>query len=258
MLQVRPLSRDEVRQIDRNAAEALGLPGLALMENAGRGAALWLRDVCHVPLESGPGSEKRSRGLILCGPGNNGGDGGVVARHLDAWGVGAEALRVVWLTRPERLRGDAAVQFHILDRAGINQDWWDPDDPQIVTPERLDALLGASDWVIDALFGTGLTRPVAGAFRLAVEAINRWSARDSDRTSDSPTARRVYALDIPSGLDADTGWPPEGGIAVRATATATFVALKRGFDTPEVRGFTGPVTVVEIGVPRLLLEPFLS
>jgi NAD(P)H-hydrate epimerase len=98
---IRPLSRAEVRGIDARAAGDLGLPTLVLMENAGRGAAAWLAG------RAAP----QTRVLILCGPGNNGGDGGVLARHLDAWGY---PVRVVWFASADRLQGDAAVQWRIL------------------------------------------------------------------------------------------------------------------------------------------------
>jgi len=224
---IRPLSRDEVRGIDARAARDLGMPTLILMENAGRGAAAWLR---------ARGVAPSAGGLILCGRGNNGGDGGVVARHLDLWGY---PLQVVWFARADRLRGDAAVQFQILDRSGLDQSCWD--DEATVTPERLDALLAGADWVVDALLGTGLTRPVEGLLRSVIEAVNR-------------SGKPVLALDLPSGLDADTGRPL--GAAIRARATATFVAPKLGFDAPGARDYTGDVTVVEIGVPRSILESF--
>jgi NAD(P)H-hydrate epimerase len=224
---IRPLSRDEVRSIDTKAAQELGMPTVILMENAGRGAAAWIRE---------RGIPVQSQALILCGPGNNGGDGGVVARHLDLWGY---AVRVVWFARADRLRGDAAVQFQILARAGFDQTCWD--DESAVTPERLDALLTKADWVVDALLGTGLTRPVEGTLRTVIEAINR-------------CAKPVLALDLPSGLDADTGQPL--GAAVRAQATATFVAPKLGFNASGTDAYTGTVTVVDIGVPRAILEPF--
>jgi NAD(P)H-hydrate epimerase len=224
---IRPLSRDEVRGIDARAAQELGMPTVILMENAGRGAAAWIRE---------RGVPAQSQGLILCGPGNNGGDGGVVARHLDLWGY---AVRVVWFARADRLRGDAAVQFQILARAGFDQTCWD--DESAVTPERLDALLATADWVVDALLGTGLTRPVEGTLRTVIEAINR-------------CGKPVLALDLPSGLDADIGQPL--GAAVRAQATVTFVAPKLGFNAPGADAYTGTVAVVDIGVPRALLEPF--
>ena len=226
MLTLRPLSRDEVRGLDARAAEGLGLPTLVLMENAGRGAAAWLRDRL-----TGPNAQV----VVLCGPGNNGGDGGVLARHLDAWDC---TVHVAWLAAPERLRGDAAAQWRILDRAGVPQENW-PDDP--LDPARLDALLARADWVVDGLLGTGLTRPVEGPLRTAIDAMNR-------------AAKPVLALDLPSGLDADSGRPL--GAAVRAAATATFVAPKLGFAALGASEFTGAVVVVDIGLPRVLLEPY--
>jgi NAD(P)H-hydrate epimerase len=224
---IRPLSREEVRSIDARAAQELDMPTVILMENAGRGAAAWIRE---------RGIPAQSRVLILCGPGNNGGDGGVVARHLDLWGY---AVRVVWFARADQLRGDAAVQFQVLARAGFDQACWD--DAQAVTPERLDALLAGADWLVDGLLGTGLTRPVEGPLRTVIEAVNR-------------SGKPVLALDLPSGLDADTGQPL--GAAVRAQATVTFAAAKLGFAAPGADAYTGPVTVVDIGVPRAILEPF--
>lgn len=228
-LRLRPLSREEVRSIDARAVEEAGVPTILLMENAGRGAAAWLRD--RVAAEPEP---RLLRVLILCGPGNNGGDGGVVARHLDLWGF---AVQVVWFADPCRLKGDAATQWSILDRSGLDQTAF-AGPPG---PDRLAALLAGADWIVDALLGTGLTRPVEGPLRAAIEAINR-------------AGKRVLALDLPSGLDADLGVPL--GAAVRANATATFVAPKLGFTAPGARDFTGEVVVVEIGAPRSLLEPF--
>jgi NAD(P)H-hydrate epimerase len=223
---LRPMTRDEVRGLDARAAGELGLPTLVLMENAGRGAAAWLRQRA---------GDTAPRVVVLCGPGNNGGDGGVVARHLDAWGW---PVKVAWLAAPERLRGDAAAQWHILARAGIAQESW-PDDP--LDPARLDTLLASADWVVDALLGTGLTRPVEGPLRDAIAGINR-------------AGKPVLALDLPSGLNADTGQPL--GAAVRATATATFVAPKQGFSAPGASAYTGVVVVVDIGLPRQLLAPY--
>ena len=223
-LKLRPLARDEVRGIDARAADEFGMPTLVLMENAGRGAAEWLREGI---------AGASARVLILCGPGNNGGDGGVVARHLDAWGYD---LRVVWLADPARLHGDAAVQWSILERSGVDQTAHASMDTA-----RLDALIAEADWVVDGLLGTGLTRPVEGLLLAAIEAINR-------------SGKPVLALDLPSGLDADRGVPL--GAAVRARMTATFVAPKLGFAAPGASGYTGEVRVVEIGVPRRLLEAF--
>jgi NAD(P)H-hydrate epimerase len=220
---LRPLSREEVRGLDVRAAEDLALPTLVLMENAGRGAAEVLRRW------AGPSA----RIVIVCGPGNNGGDGGVVARHLDAWG---HPVRAVWLAERAKLRGDAAAQWSILDRSGVDQ-------ASLADAERFAELIKDADWLVDGLFGTGLSRPVEGPMRAAIESMNR-------------SGKPILALDLPSGLDCDTGQPL--GAAVRARVTASFVAPKLGFSQPGAAEYTGEVEVVEIGLPRCLIAPFLN
>lgn len=227
----RPLSREEVRSLDARAADDLLLPTLLLMENAGRGAAAFLSDLIGE-------TPAPPRVLILCGPGNNGGDGGVVARHLDAWGA---SVRLVWFTHRDRLKGDAKAQWNILERSDISQTAWLDDHPGETSPGGLDALLTGADWLVDGLLGTGLDRPVSGLLREVVEAINR-------------SGKPVLALDLPSGLDADTG--EALGVAVRATATATFAAPKKGFDAPGAAAHTGRVAVIDIGLPAKLLREF--
>src|SRR5207302_5011864 len=129
-------TRAEVREIDRRAIEEFGVPGVVLMENAGRGAA-------GVLLSLGIGGPV----LICCGKGNNGGDGFVIARHLDNRGVG---VRVLLFARPEELTGDAAINFRIIERSGL---------PIVIQPDpaALAGELAPTAWVVDALFGTGLT-----------------------------------------------------------------------------------------------------
>ena len=254
---LRPLSREEIRQLDQRASNELGLPTSLLMENAGRGAAVWLAELTgalpphaggrplspdpakHVPeLRTGPALP---RVLVLCGPGNNGGDGAVVARHLDAWRF---PVRVVWLAASERLTGDAALQWLILAKSGVEQSAWFDEYPDTtrIDDGRLGKILADSDWIVDGLFGTGLTRPIEGLNQSVVEKINE-------------SGKPILALDVPSGLDADTGEPT--GTAVRAIATATFAAAKRGFGAPgEARSYTGEVAVIDIGLPRCLLEPY--
>ncbi len=233
MKRLRPLSRQEIRQLDVQAARDLELPTLILMENAGRGAAAWLTELAG-ELPEFP------RILILCGPGNNGGDGGVVGRHLDAWGY---PVQIVWFAHRAQLRGDAERQWVILERSGVDQTaWFDSHsrEPQ-PQPAELDSLLSGAGWLVDGLLGTGLTRPIEGALRAVVEAMNR-------------AGKPILALDVPSGLDADTGAPL--GVSVRARATATFVAPKLGFSASGAADYTGEVAVIDIGLPRCLLEPF--
>jgi NAD(P)H-hydrate epimerase len=255
IVRIRPLSREEVRRLDVQAADELGLPPLLLMENAGRGAAGWLAELLgaippdaggrpftpppslpHPEVAHGP---RPARILLLCGPGNNGGDGGVVARHLDAWGF---PVHVAWFARREQLRGDAAVQWAILEKSGVAQSaWFDDHSGETIDPEALRALLAGADWLVDGLLGTGLSRPVEGPLKAVIDGINH-------------SGKPVFALDLPSGLDADSGQPL--GAAVRAEATATFVAAKRGFTAPGAADYTGEVAVIDIGLPRRLLEPY--
>jgi NAD(P)H-hydrate epimerase len=255
-VRLRPLARAEVRQLDVRAAAELAMPTAILMENAGRGAAGWLAELVGAippgvggrplsPSLSAQAHEVRRgpalpRVLVLCGPGNNGGDGGVVARHLDAWGF---PVHVIWFSHGDQLRGDAALQWTILAKSGVDQSAWFDEHPADFDFDltALNAVLGSADWLVDGLLGTGLSRSVEGPLRTVIEAMNR-------------SGKPIFALDLPSGLDADAGRPL--GVAVRATATATFVALKLGFAAPGAADYTGEVAVIDIGLPRSLLEPF--
>lgn len=218
------LTRDEVREVDRRAIEEFGLPGLVLMENAGRGAAeLLLAQGVTGPV------------VICCGSGNNGGDGYVIARHLDLAGIDVRLLAVVPL---EQLSGDAAVNAGVAVRSGLPLSVISP----TTTSETLDALLSPAQWIVDALLGTGTRGAARAPYDAIIAAINRAPAR-------------VLAVDLPSGLDCDTGQPL--GPCVAADLTATFVARKRGFDAPESARHTGAVHVVGIGAPRRLLDDVL-
>jgi NAD(P)H-hydrate epimerase len=216
------LSRDEVRDLDRRAIEDFGLPGVVLMENAGRGAA-------EVLLRLGAGG----RVLICCGKGNNGGDGYVIARHLDNQHV---PVRVLLFARPEDLTGDAAVHYRVIARSGLDVE---VHAGNTVDEAAIDRELAAAEWVVDALFGTGLTGAIRPPLDRVITAINGSRAR-------------VLAVDIPSGLDADTGQPL--GACVRAEHTVTFGALKKGFAVPAAQTWLGQVHLVDIGLPRVLLE----
>jgi NAD(P)H-hydrate epimerase len=221
---MQPLSRSQLREFDRRADEVYGIATLVLMENAGRAAADFL-------LGATQASDKI---VLVCGPGNNGGDGGVVARHLDAVG---RSVRVIWVAEADRLAPLAATQHKILECAGIWQVNW----PEERSAVEWNAALCEADWVVDGLLGTGVSREVEGSMRVAIEAVNR-------------SGKPVLALDIPSGLDADTGLPH--GIAVRATNTITFAASKLGFNVPGAEAYLGKTVVASIGAPRRLLEEF--
>ena len=216
------LSREEVRALDRRAAEEYGLPGVVLMENAGRNTAELLNALGI-----------QGRVVVCCGKGNNGGDGFVIARHLDNRRV---PVRVLLFARPEELTGDAALNYHVLARSGV---------PIIVhadgslAEDEIRRELAEGEWVIDALLGTGLSRPVRPPLDRVMGLIN-------------DSGRRVLAVDLPSGLDCDTGRPL--GVAVRAEHTATMAAWKKGFRAPEAKAYTGEVHLIDIGLPRRLLK----
>jgi NAD(P)H-hydrate epimerase len=214
------LTRHQVRELDRRAIEEFGMPGAVLMENAGRGAAEFL--LAQKPVEPV---------LVVSGKGNNGGDGFVIARHLDNHGV---RVRIALLCPPEELQGDAALNFHIVAQSGL----------AVLANADIDALkiaLTGAGFIVDAVFGTGLTGQVKSPYDEVITALNE-------------RGLPILAVDIPSGLDCDTGKPL--GSAVRATYTVTFVAQKKGFADPGSRRFTGEVHVADIGVPRKLLEDY--
>jgi len=219
---LRSLTRDEVRDIDRRAIQELGLPGIVLMENAGRGAAEFL---IRLGID-GPVT-------IAAGKGNNGGDGFVIARHLANHGFD---VRVLLFADPHELTGDALTNYRVLSAAGMS-----PRHCAEAGPTEWGDELRSSSWIVDALLGTGTRGTVREPFAMVIDQIN--AARVG-----------VFAVDLPSGLDCDTGLPL--GPCVRAAHTATFVAPKRGFDSPGAALYTGQVHVIDIGVPRVLLQSF--
>jgi NAD(P)H-hydrate epimerase len=213
-----PLTAAQSRALDRFAMDALGIPGVVLMENAGRNAA-------HLLLQLGA----RGPVAVCCGKGNNGGDGFVVARHLAVAGV--PALTVLFADAAT-LTGDAAVNYAILTKCGLPVETM-PDE------SRLSAILAGADWVVDALLGSGLKGQVKAPFDRAIAAINA-------------CGKPVLAIDVPSGLDADTGLPL--GTAVRATHTATVAANKAGFALDHARPYVGEVRVIDMGLPPGLIS----
>lgn len=222
------LTTAEMREYDRLAIHELGLPGVVLMENAGAGAA----SIALTLLAPHVGA----RVLVACGPGQNGGDGWVVARRLVNAGCEVHVATTVGI---EALRGDSAVHAHIAIAMGIAHEVVDES-----AHARWRRELVHADLVVDALLGTGAQGLPRGAVRLTIEAI---VARTAE-----PRAPRILALDLPSGLDADTG--RRLGVCVRADATATFAAPKTGFDGPGALEHLGTVHVVDLGVPPALLD----
>ena len=216
------LSRAELALLDRMASEEYGLPIAVLMENAGRGAA-------EVILQR---LRDRGRAVVLAGSGNNGGDAYVVARHLANGGVAVEIFSV------GESRGDAAMMERACERMGIPLHSLSDDGPP-----PLQAALGRADVVVDGLLGTGFHGEVRPDIARWIEAVNQ-SARERGTL--------VVALDLPSGLDADSGLPARPTIV--ADVTVTFAAPKIGFESARAKAHLGQVVVASIGVPSALLR----
>jgi NAD(P)H-hydrate epimerase len=209
------LSRAEVRALDAAAVAELGVPSIVLMENAGAQAATLLR----VRFTSALGSV-----LVLGGVGQNGGDAWVVARQLSLHGVVPECLL---LGERAKVKGDALINLRALEALGIAV-------TSVAQEDALSAALARASLVVDGLFGTGLDRPLSGFALSAVQAIN---------AADKP----VVALDLPSGVDADTGQAL--GAALRARVTVTFAAHKLGLHQHPGAASAGEIVLAHIGVP---------
>jgi NAD(P)H-hydrate epimerase len=212
------LTREQSRQLDRLAIEEYGISGLVLMENAGRGTV----DVLERLGIQGPV-------IILCGKGNNAGDGFVIARHLEIRG---HAVKVLLLAPPAELTGDAAANFAILEKSTVPI-------VEVDAPDQLDSQARGADWLVDALLGTGAKGDPRPPFDAAIDWMN------------AHPARRL-AVDVPSGLDCDTGAP--SARTLRADHPCTFAAMKIGFTRPAAGPFVGTVHVCDIGVPPNLLD----
>jgi hydroxyethylthiazole kinase-like uncharacterized protein yjeF len=212
------LSRAQMRRFDARAIEVWRTPGIILMENAGRGAAERIVERLPTP---------NARVVIVCGTGNNGGDGFVVARHLLSRGYRPSVFLCGSL---DHCAGDARVNYdsfaalhgtvHTLANAG--------------DMEPLRSALERTTVIVDALFGTGLDRAIGGYMAEVVELLNA-------------TPRKRVSLDVPSGLNADTGAPL--GPTVKADLTITFAHPKLGLLTPHGRRYAGEIEVVDLGVP---------
>lgn len=210
---------EQMRALDTWTIEESGLPGVVLMENAGRGLAELIEEAF--------GSLEGVRAAIVCGRGNNGGDGFVIGRWLDRWG--AEVIFLV-LAETDSISGDAATNLkavqsldlpvvEVLDETGL---------------EELARVLEESDLIVDALLGTGLNAPVKGRYKEAIDLINSAEAF-------------VASVDIPSGINADTG--KAMGAAVVADLTGTFGAAKLGQAVHPGLEHCGGLEVIDISIP---------
>ncbi|QDT15690.1 NAD(P)H-hydrate epimerase [Alienimonas californiensis] len=234
-----PLTVAQSRAVDRVCLEDYGLPGAVLMENAARGCAELLDRVS----DGNPGAV-----AIVCGKGNNGGDGFALARHLTIRGA------TVHLFAPfeeppdaDEEPGEAAMNARVARRMGLPWTDWTTLSEEDLTNRLAEEAAGG--WIVDALLGTGPSGPPREPMDVAVRAIHAARSRGP----------RVLAVDVPTGFDADGGRPfqssPDGGACcVRADRTATFVAPKPGFAMDGASDWTGSVSVVGIGAPPAAIE----
>ncbi|MGI5831188.1 MAG: NAD(P)H-hydrate epimerase [Thermoguttaceae bacterium] len=215
----------EVRDFDRRAIEDYKIPGLLLMENAGRVLAETLIDAI-------PGAENPCPVLILAGPGNNGGDGFVMARHLQRLRYPVD---IVAIGRPGSWKEDAAVNLTILEQLAdehLTITYFDKEDfPS--SAEKLRFSLSRAHVVVDAILGTGARGSPRAPIGDIIEIVNS-------------AGKNVFAVDIPSGLDGDTGLV--SGVAVRAQSTCTLAAFKKGFANEYAWDYTGNILLGDIGI----------
>ena len=219
------LTRDQIREVDRLAIEELGIPGVVLMENAGRAAAEQIRYRIR--------SKQGDRAVIFCGPGNNGGDGLVIARHLTNHGID---VQVYLAGDPDALSTDCAVNYNVVSKIGLDVRIIDShDDARAAAAD-----LTADDIVVDALLGTGFGGQVRPPMDGLIKAINK-----------APKSM-LFAIDVPSGLDCNTGQTTNA--TIKADLTMTFLANKIGLVKPDAQRYVGEAIIATIGIPPSLIE----
>jgi NAD(P)H-hydrate epimerase len=221
------MTRDQVRAVDKWAINTLGIAGVVLMENAGRSCAELVREkLKHIP---------KPKVCIFCGAGNNGGDGYVIARHLINSGF---KVAIVLCGDRVKVKGDAKINLDILERLGQPIERLNLKNSDIAW--QVKEFAADADMLIDALFGTGLTGQLSNEYKILIESINALN-------------RPILSVDIPSGLDCDTGQPL--GAAIKATYTVTFVAVKKGFvAASDASQYTGDVFIASIGIEPPVAE----
>jgi hydroxyethylthiazole kinase-like uncharacterized protein yjeF len=214
------MTRDQARAFDAWAINTIGIPGVVLMENAGRSCAELIREkLKHIA---------HAKVCIFCGTGNNGGDGFVIARHLNNYGFG---VTIVVFGDQDKIKGDAKINLNIVQSLKMAVKKIESDSADI--PQKVRGIAAGADMIVDSLLGTGLTGIVKDGYKQIIETIN---------TLKCP----VLAVDIPSGLDCDTGQPL--GATVKADYTVTFAALKKGFASRLAGEYTGDIYIASIGI----------
>ncbi|AYD39377.1 NAD(P)H-hydrate dehydratase [Clostridium fermenticellae] len=211
-----------MRKIDSYCIEELGIPGIVLMENAA------LKVIENLKLD------KFDRFCIICSKGNNGGDGFSVARHLT---IMKKCVDVFLIGNSDRMSHDCKVNYNILKNIGVNA-------VNVSSKENIDVLGKAilqSDIVVDAMFGTGLSRDISGIFDSVITLVNEYG-------------KYIVAIDAPSGFESDTG--KILGNCIKADETVTFGLYKKGFLSYGADKFTGKISVKNIGIPQFAVDKF--
>lgn len=215
------VSPAEMAEMDRRTIHEFGMPGHTLMENAGRGAMEVFSN--HFP------DFRTKKICVICGKGNNGGDGLVMARYI------GRPVKVFLVGSKDSVQGDAAINLHLLEKIGITV-------TEIITEKDLSFFKTAvpeHDIFIDAIFGTGLNAPVKGIAESIICFLNKTNAN-------------VFSVDIPSGIDSKTGKPL--GIAIQASVTATFGFPKIGHAVYPGASYCGKTDIIDIGIPKYISE----
>ncbi len=205
---------EDIKALEQCAIQQYGISGFELMRRAGEAVLQCLQEKCP----------DASSVAVICGRGNNAGDGCIVARLALLAGLQVK----VYISAPEKLTGDAQKAFKQYAEANGSISYWLPSQP-----------IDAADVIIDALLGTGLDRPVSGEYQMAIEAINESHCR-------------VIAIDMPSGLSADTG--NVMACAVKADYTVTFIGLKQGLFTGQSADYSGDICYSSLAVPEAVFE----
>ncbi len=221
------LTVKKINRIDRLASEKYGIPSIILMENAGRSVA---EETIKTLKRKKPA--KTQKIAVLCGSGKNGGDGFVAARYLYNYGY---QVKVYLLKNPNNISGDTLTNYTILKKIGV--------ETKLISPSKLNSLsseLKKANCIIDAIFGTGIKGKVTGLPAQIIKMVNQ--------TKKVITSKPVISVDLPSGLDGDTGFPL--GKCVKTTVTVTMGYPKKGFLNPEAKKYLGKLIIADIGYPR--------
>ncbi len=208
-------SRQEIYAIEKRAYEEFLIPPLILMENAGRETAIEAKRMLF--------RCRKKKIIVLAGPGNNGGDGLVAARYLHCWGF---PLKIFIFFEPQRAKEPSFTNYRIVVKMNIPF--------ELFSAEKMEKEIKDSGLIIDALFGIGLARPVEGLEKKAMELVNS-------------AGIKVLSVDIPSGIDADSGRILSS--AIKADTTVTFGFPKKGLYINEGKKYAGKIRVVDIGYP---------